>query len=49
MKDLPARRQHRSLLPELSELFSGFPSWSGTWPLNHGHLIRREDQMEDGH
>lgn len=49
MKDLPARRQHRSLMPELSELFSGFPSWSGTWPLNQGHLIRLEDQMEDGH
>lgn len=49
MKDLPARRQPRSLLPELSELFSGFPSWAGRWPPIEGHLIRLEDQMEDGH
>jgi HSP20 family molecular chaperone IbpA len=49
MKDLPARRQLRPLLPELSELFSGFPSWAGRWPLIEGHLIRLEDQMEDGH
>ncbi len=49
MKDLPAGRQHRSLLPELSEIFSGFPSWSGIWPMAQGHLIRLEDQMEDGH
>lgn len=49
MKDLPARRQPRALFPELSELFSGFPSWAGRWPLAEGHLIRLEDHMEDGH
>lgn len=49
MKDLPARRQPWSLLPEMSELFTGFPSWAGRWPLREGHLIRLEDRMEDGH
>lgn len=49
MKDLPAHRHPMSLLPELSELFSGFPSWTGRWPLIEGHLIRLEEQMEDGH
>lgn len=48
MSDLPARRQPWSFLPELSELFSGFPSWAGGWPHLASHLIRLEDQMEDG-
>jgi hypothetical protein len=27
MTKLPAQRQPRSLLPEISDLFTGFPSW----------------------
>lgn len=49
MKDLAARRQPWSLLPEMSEFFSGFPSWANRWPLREGHLIRLEDHTEDGH
>lgn len=49
MNDLQTRRQPRSLLPELSELFSGFPSWAGRWPVLEGNLIRLEDRMEEGH
>lgn len=48
MKDLPAHRQPWSLLPELSQLFGGFPTWAGRWPLVEGHLIHLEDLMEDG-
>lgn len=49
MSDLPARRQPRSWLPDLSELFTGFPSWFGSRPPLEGHLIRLEDEIEDGH
>ena len=49
MGDLPARRQPRSWLPDLSEMFSGFPSWTGLRPHLEGHLIRLEDEIEDGH
>ena len=49
MGDLPARRQPRSWLPDWSELFTGFPSWMGVGPHLESHLIRLEDEMEDGH
>ena len=49
MGDLPARRQPRSWLPDWSELFTGFPSWMGVRPHLESHLIRLEDEMEDGH
>lgn len=49
MSDLPARRQPWSLVPELSELFNGIPSWAARWPHLDSHLIRLEEQMEDGH
>jgi HSP20 family protein len=49
MGDLPARRQPRSWLPDLSDLFSGFPSWVGLRAPLGGHLIHLEDEMEDGH
>lgn len=49
MKDLQIRRQPRSLFPELSELFTGFPAWAGRWPVVEANLIRLEDQLEDGH
>ncbi|NDJ88588.1 Hsp20/alpha crystallin family protein [Mycolicibacter kumamotonensis] len=48
MKDLQTR-QPRSLFPELSELFTGFPAWVRQWPAAEGNLIRLEDRMEDGH
>ncbi|ORA83507.1 hypothetical protein BST28_01075 [Mycolicibacter kumamotonensis] len=48
MKDLQTR-QPRSLFPESSELFTGFPAWVRQWPAVEGNLIRLEDRMEDGH
>jgi HSP20 family protein len=46
MTDLPARRQRWSWLPDLwSDLWSGFPSLAVLCP---GHLMRLEDEMEDG-
>jgi HSP20 family protein len=49
MTDLPARRQPRSWPPDWSDfwsdLWTGFPSLA-TRP---GHMIRLEDEMEDGH
>jgi HSP20 family protein len=46
MTDLPARRQRWSWLPDLwSDLWSDFPSLAVLRP---GHLMRLEDEMEDG-
>ena len=53
MTDLPVRRQPRSWLPDWSDLWSdlwtGFPSWAGLRPLIDTHLIRLEDEVQDGH
>jgi HSP20 family protein len=46
---LAVQRQSRPLLPELSELFSGFPTFAGLRPLFDGNLIRVEEETKDGH
>ena len=48
MTDLPVRQQPRWWLPDLwSDLVTGFPS--SLAGLRPGHLIKLEDEMEDGH
>ena len=48
------QRQPRTLLPELSELFNGFPTFANLpalaslRPLFDSHLLRLEDEMKDG-
>ena len=53
MTDLPVRHRPRSWLPAWSDfrsdLWTGFPSWSGLRPLIDTHLIRLEDELADGH
>ena len=49
MNKLAVQRQSRPLLPELSELFSGFPTFAGLRPLFDGNLIRVEDETKDEH
>ena len=53
MTDLPVRHRPRSWLPAWSDfrsdLWTGFPSWSGLRPLIATHLIRLEDELADGH
>jgi HSP20 family protein len=50
MTNLPETRQPRSWLSELSDFFTGFPSWAGVRPaLGQGHLIRLEDEVQNGH
>jgi HSP20 family protein len=46
---LPERRRQRSLLPEFSELFTGFPGWADLRPTLENRLMRLEDEMADGH
>ena len=50
MTNLPARHRPRSWLPDWSDfwsdLWTGFPSLAA---LRSGHMIRLEDEMEDGH
>lgn len=48
MSRLPVRHRPRSVFPELSELFEGFPSWAGLRPALGGHIIRVEDDMKEG-
>ena len=49
MSELAEQRRPKSLLPDLAELFSGFPSWSGWRPLFDKRLLKLEDEMDDGH
>ena len=50
MSNLPVHHQPWSWLPDWSEMFTGFPSWTaGLRPLFETHLIRLEDEMADGH
>ncbi len=46
MPNLPAHQHHRSWMPDWSDLWTGFPSLS---TLRSGHMIRLEDDMQDGH
>lgn len=48
MSKLPAQQRTRSFFPELSELFEGFPSWATLRPAFGNHIIRVEDEMNDG-
>ncbi|MDT5333967.1 MAG: hypothetical protein QOF31_5264 [Mycobacterium sp.] len=42
------QRQSRPLLPELSELFSAFPTFANLRPLFDNRLLRLEDEVKDG-
>lgn len=48
MSTLPVHRRPKSLLPEFSEMFAGFPSLAGLRPVFDTHLMRLEDEMTDG-
>ena len=48
MTKLAVQRQSRPLLPELSELFSGFAPFAGLRPFFDNHLIRLEEETKDG-
>lgn len=51
MNQLAVQRQSRPLLPELSELFNGFPTFAGLASLRSffdGNLLRLEDEMKEG-
>jgi len=45
---LAVQRQSRPLLPELSELFNGFPTFAGLRPFFDNHLLRLEDETREG-
>jgi HSP20 family protein len=49
MSTPPVRRQQRSLLPEFSELFAAFPSFTGLRPAFDTRLMRLEDELKEGH
>jgi HSP20 family molecular chaperone IbpA len=45
---LPVRRRTRSLFPELSEWFAGFPSIAGLQPVFDTRMMRLEDELKEG-
>jgi HSP20 family protein len=45
---LAVQRQSRPLLPELSELLNGFPTFAGLRPFFDSHLMRIEDESREG-
>jgi HSP20 family protein len=51
VNQLAVQRQSRPLLPELSELFNGFPTFAGLASLRSffdGNVMRLEDETKDG-
>lgn len=48
MSKLPAQHRPRSFFPELPEILEGFPSWASLRPVFGNHVIRVEDEMQDG-
>jgi HSP20 family molecular chaperone IbpA len=48
MSTLSIRRHPRSLFPEFSELFAGFPPLAGMRPVLDTNVMRLEDEMKDG-
>ncbi|HTX93946.1 MAG TPA: HSP20 family small heat-shock protein [Mycobacterium sp.] len=48
MTTLPVQRRPRSIFPELSELFAGFPGITGLRPVFDTRVMRLEDEMKDG-
>ncbi|ORA83696.1 Hsp20/alpha crystallin family protein [Mycobacterium malmoense] len=48
MSTLPVRRRPRSLFPEFSELFAGFPALGGIRPVFDTQVMRLEDELKDG-
>jgi len=49
MTNLFKRRQPHSWLPDWSDMWTDFPLWAGLRPPVGTHLIRLEDEMQDGH
>lgn len=47
MTHLPAQHT-RSLLPDLAEIFSGFPSWGNVRPMFNTNLMRLEEELGEG-
>jgi HSP20 family molecular chaperone IbpA len=48
MQTLPAQRQSRTLMPDLTELLGGAPLLGGLRPLFDRNLLRVEDEVNDG-
>ena len=48
MSKLAVQNRPRSMFPELSEFFEGFPSWAHLRPALGSHVIRVEDELKDG-
>lgn len=48
MSTLAVRRHPRSLFPEFSDLFAGFPPLAGLRPVLDTRVMRLEDEVKDG-
>jgi HSP20 family protein len=48
MSKLAVQNRPRSIFPELSDFFEGFPSWAHLRPAFGTHAIRVEDEVKEG-
>ncbi|MFZ1178777.1 MAG: Hsp20/alpha crystallin family protein [Mycobacterium sp.] len=48
MSTHPVQRRPRTLFPEFSELFAGFPALAGLRPVFDTRVMRLEDEMKEG-
>lgn len=48
MKDIAVQQGSRQLLPQLADVFTGFPSWGEWRALFNDRLLKLEDEIKDG-
>lgn len=48
MNNVAVQQHHRSSWPEVSDFFSGLPSWADLRPIFGGHPIKVEDNITEG-
>lgn len=48
MSNVAVQQHHRPSWPDVSEFFSGLPTWASLRPVFGGHIIKVEDDIKDG-
>lgn len=48
MSNVAVQQHHRPAWPDITDFFSGLPSWANLRPMLGGRLIKVEDDIKDG-
>lgn len=48
MSNVAVQQHNRPTWPDITEFFSGLPSWANLRPMLGGHLIKVEEDIKDG-